>query len=130
MAVICRRTTLGYCQPGLANSLGLFVALMALTLAPVETWASKQKVVRKDTAKNKSATAVAPVQKLSKSQTRNALLRQPTAPAIDLSERREQSIHRVRSGETLTEVLARYRIAPADRLLWTRTLKRNSGSEV
>src|SRR5512139_2968972 len=105
MAVICRRTTLGSCQPGLTNSLGLFVALIALVLAPIETWASKQKVVRKDTAKNKSATAVAPVQKLSKNQTRTALLRQPVSPAIDLSERREQTIHRARAGETLTEVL-------------------------
>lgn len=129
-AAICRRTTLGCYQPGLTNTLGLFVALMALVLAPVEAWASKQKVVRKDTPKNKSAPAAAPVQKLSKNQTRNALLRQPTAPPIDLSERREQSIHRVRAGETLNEVLARYRVSPADRQLWARTLKRNSGSEV
>jgi murein DD-endopeptidase MepM/ murein hydrolase activator NlpD len=114
----------------LANRLGQLSALLAVVaLAPVDASATKQKNLRKDTAKAKTV-STAPGQRLAKSQTRNALLRQPTAQPVDLSERREQSIHRVRSGETLTEVLNRYGVAPADRLLWARTMKRNFGTEM
>jgi murein DD-endopeptidase MepM/ murein hydrolase activator NlpD len=122
---------LSYYLPKSVNCLGLSLALLAtLALAPVDASATKQKSLRKETARGKSTTVAAPLQKFSKSQTRNALLRQPTPQPIDPLERREQSIHRVRSGETLTDVLGRYGVPQADKQLWVRTMKRNFGSEV
>ena len=106
------------------------VLVATVALAPVDASATKQKNIRKETAKGKSTAVAAPVQRFSKNQTRNALLRQPILQPIDPLERREQAIHRVRSGETLTEVLGRYSVPPADKQLWVRTMKRNFGSEV
>ena len=117
--------------PKSTDSLGLLMALLAVVaLAPVDASASNQKSPRKEAAKGKSTTVAAPLQKFSKSQTRNALLRQPTPQPVDPSERREQSIYRVRSAETLTEVLGRYGVPQADKQLWVRTMKRNFGSEL
>ena len=132
MAVICRRATLSYGFPGFANCVGLFALLATVVLAQVDADASatKQKSLRKETPKGKSAPVAAPIQKFSKSQRRNALLRQPTPQPIDPLERREQAIYRVRSGETLTEVLGRYGVPQADKQLWARTMKRNFGSEI
>ena len=130
-AAIFRRAKLSCGFSRSADCLGLLMALLALVaLAPVDASATKQKGLRKETPKGKSTTVAAPLQKFSKSQTRNALLRQPTPQPIDPLERREQSIHRVRSGETLTDVLGRYRVPQADKQLWVRTMKRNFGSEV
>ena len=116
---------------GFAHRLGLFLVLLAtVVLTPLDASATKQKSPRKEAAKGKTSTVAAPIQKFSKSQTRNALLRQPASQLIDPLERREQSMHRVRSGETLTEVLSRYGVPLADKQLWVRTMKRNFGGEV
>ncbi len=121
-----------YGLPNSANSLGVLMALLAtVALAPVEASANKEKSLRKEAPQGKSATVAAPIQKFSKSQRRNALLRQPSPPqSIDPLERREQAIYRLRTAETLTEVLGRYGVPQADKQLWVRTMKRNFGSEV
>jgi murein DD-endopeptidase MepM/ murein hydrolase activator NlpD len=108
----------------------LIGSLAILALTPLDALATSQKGFRKDTSKGKSAVPPAPAQRLSKGQARNALLRQPVTPPSELSDRRELTIHRVRPGETLSDVLGRYGISQADRLLWARTMKRNFGSEV
>ncbi|MGH7886728.1 MAG: peptidoglycan DD-metalloendopeptidase family protein [Candidatus Binatia bacterium] len=131
MTVIRRRATPGYGFPGFANRLGLFIVLLAtVALTPVDASATKQKGLRKEPAKGKSATVAAPMQRFSKGQTRNALLRQPSPQPIDPLEKREQIVYRVRSRDTLTEVLGRYGVPQADRQLWVRTMKRNFGAEV
>jgi murein DD-endopeptidase MepM/ murein hydrolase activator NlpD len=102
-----------------------------VAMAPVDASAAKQKTPRKEPARSKPSTTsiTVPIQRLTNNQARSALLRQPTAPAIDLAEKRQQTVYRVRSGETLTEILTRYGVPQADRLLWARTMKRNFGSE-
>ena len=129
-ASICHQLVAGIRFPGSSNRLALFAWLMAIvTLTPVDATASKQKTPRKETVKSKSTAVSAPIQKLTKAQTRSALLRQPSSQPVDPVERREQTIYRVRSGETLTEVLGRHGVPQADRQLWARTMKRNFGSE-
>lgn len=131
MTAICRRATLRCGFPGIAHRLGLFIVLLvSVALTPVDASATKQKSLRKEAAKGKPTPVAAPIQRLSKSQTRNALLRQPTSQPIDPLERREQSVYRLRSGETLTEVLGRFGVPQADKQLWVRTMKRNFGGEI
>jgi murein DD-endopeptidase MepM/ murein hydrolase activator NlpD len=131
MTVIWRRATLSCGFPGFAHRLGLFIVLLAtVPLTPHDASASKQKSLRKEVAKGKPNAVATPIKRFSRSQTRNALLRQPTSQPIDPLERRDQSVYRVRSGDTLTEVLGRYRVPQADKQLWVRTMKRNYGGEV
>jgi len=131
MTAISHRATLSCGFSVSSHRLGLFIALLvSLALTPVDASATNKKSPRVVAAKGKSTTVAAPIQRFSKSQTRNALLRQPVSQPIDPSERREQSVYRVRSGDTLTEVLGRYGVSQADRQLWVRTMKRNFGGEV
>jgi len=127
---ICRWFVAGFIFPRIYDSFGLIACLLAMvTIVPVDASAAKQKTARKEPAKSKSTPIAGPIKKLTNNQTRNALFRQPTPPTIDLLEKRQQTVHRVRNGETLTEVLTRYSVPQADRLLWARTMKRNVGSE-
>lgn len=130
MTVICRRATLSCGLIGSAYRLGLAIVLM-VTVAPpsLDASANKPKSPRKEAPKGKSTSVAAPIQIISKSQPRNALRRQPSSQPVDPLERREQSVYRVRPGETLTEVLGRYGVPLADRQLWARTMKRNFGGE-
>ena len=101
-----------------------------LTLAPMEAAAAKQKTPRKEPAKGKTVNSVTiPIQRLANNQARTALRRQPSPPTSDSTENRQQAIYRIRSGETLSDILTRYDVPQADRLLWSRTMKRNFGSE-
>lgn len=132
MTAIYRRATFNCGVPELAYRLRLFIVLLVtVALTPHDASATnKQKSPRKEVAKGKPTTAAPPSQKNFKSQTRNALLRQPNPQPVDPLEKREQSIYRVRSGETLSEVLGRYGVPLADRQLWARTMKRNFGGEI
>jgi murein DD-endopeptidase MepM/ murein hydrolase activator NlpD len=128
MAVIHRKAAASPGPAGWRSHLALTAVLAAfIGFTPDRVFATKQQSVRKASSKAKSP---APAQKISRTQTRNALLRQPTAPPTDLTERRQQMIHRVRSGEMLTEILGRYGVPPADKQLWVRTMKRNFGTEM
>jgi len=102
-----------------------------VALAPVDASAAKQKTPRKEPARSKPSTTsiTVPIQRLTNNQARTALRRQPTPPIVDLLEKRQQTVYRLRSGESLTEILTRYGVPQADRLLWARTMKRNFGSE-
>ena len=127
---ICRWFVAGIRFLCVYDSYGLIACLVALVaLAPTDASAAKQKNPRKDAARSKTTSVTVPIQRLANNQARSALLRQPIAPAIDLAEKRQQTVYRVRSGDTLTEILTRYGVPQADRLLWTRTMKRNFGSE-
>ncbi len=129
---ICRWFLAGFKFLCVNDSYGPIACLLAMVaMAPVDASAAKQKTPRKEPARSKPSTTsiTVPIQRLTNNQARSALLRQPTAPAIDLAEKRQQTVYRVRSGETLTEILTRYGVPQADRLLWARTMKRNFGSE-
>ena len=117
----------------LHKTFGVALVAAALAMAPMPSEAAKQHQPQKQTVRGKQSTAPAqasaPAKRLTKNQAHRALLRQPTPPPIDLSDKRELVSYRVRAGETLTEMLTRHNVSRAESLLWARTLTRNLGSE-
>ena len=107
----------------------LWVFAAITILIPPEARGAKQKTVRKDTTKSKSATP-GPVQKLADTESHKAFLRQPITLPIDPLEKREHVVHRTRTGETLSQVLARYYVPDAEKQFWVRSIMRNTGSHV
>jgi murein DD-endopeptidase MepM/ murein hydrolase activator NlpD len=125
-------------QPGtsiLPKILGSSLIVAALAVAPLNSAAAKQPPAPKQVVRGKQAPAPAsvqasaPVRRLTKGQAHGALLRQPSPPPIDFSEKRELVSYRVRPGETLSDVLTRNNVSRAESLLWARTMTRNIGSE-
>jgi murein DD-endopeptidase MepM/ murein hydrolase activator NlpD len=115
------------CGQFFPRGLNFFVWLWIITalsaMLPQEVRGAKQKAVRKDVPKGKSA-PTGPV-KLADTQTRRSLFPPPTAQPIDPMEKREHVTHRVRSGETLSQVLARYYVPDAEKQFWVRSIMRN-----
>ena len=99
-----------------------------VTMRPSEADAVKPKPVHKKASKAKPSPLVVPVHTFNKFQARTALLRTPASGAIDLAEKREHVVHRVRSGETLPELLNRFNLSRTEKQLWLRAIKRNGGS--
>jgi murein DD-endopeptidase MepM/ murein hydrolase activator NlpD len=126
-----------FIQPGcgrfLPRSLNFFVWLWLITalsaVLPHEVRGAKQKTVRKDAPKGKPAPA-SPVRKLTDAQAHKTLLSPPIASPVDPLEKREHVIHRVRAGETLSQVFARYYVPDAEKQFWVRSIMRNMGSPV
>src|SRR6266508_1796305 len=126
-----------FIQPGcgrfLPRSLNFFVWLWLITalsaLLPHEVRGAKQKTVRKDAPKGKPAPA-SPASKLTDTPAHKTLLPPPIASPVDPLEKREHVIHRVRAGETLSQVLARYYVPDAEKQFWVRSIMRNMGSQV
>lgn len=110
---------------------GIMTGLLVVT--PVDVEAAKQKAARKEVARGKtspaSAQSTTPPKRLTKAQAHSALLRQPSPQPIDLSDRRERVVYRVRPAETLSDVLTRHNVSQAERQLWARTMIRNLGTE-
>jgi murein DD-endopeptidase MepM/ murein hydrolase activator NlpD len=105
--------------------LATFIAVLLMNV--VQAHAAKQKTVRKETPKAKSTPATVtnrPTTPESKSLFRSSFL-----PLPDAFEKREQMTHRVRSGETIADVLARYGLPAGDRQLWSRSINRNLGRQ-
>jgi murein DD-endopeptidase MepM/ murein hydrolase activator NlpD len=119
-------------QPGcgqfLPRSLNFLVWLWVITvltaMLPPEVRGAKQKTARKDVPKGKSA-PTEPV-KLTDAQARKILLPSPIEQPIDPLEKREHIMHRVRSGETLSQVLGRYYVPDAEKQFWVRSVIRNT----
>jgi murein DD-endopeptidase MepM/ murein hydrolase activator NlpD len=123
-----------FIKPGCGRSLpNFFVWLWIITLLsaflPHEVRGAKQKTVRKDTSKGKSAPA-SPVRKLTDAPVHQTLLPPPIASPVDPLEKREHVIHRVRAGEILSQVLARYYVPDAEKQFWVRSIMRNMRSPV
>jgi murein DD-endopeptidase MepM/ murein hydrolase activator NlpD len=106
----------------------LWIITALSAMLPQEVRGAKQKTVRKDVPNGKSASR-GPV-KLADTQARGTLLPAPTAQPVDPLEKREHVMHRVRSGETLSQVLARYYVPDAEKQFWVRSILRNTGSQV
>jgi len=95
--------------------------------------AAKQKTVRKEPPKGKTTSNAPASQKPAASQVQQVQkvsLRQPILPLVDNLEKREHVVHRVKSGETLSQILARYYVPEADKQFWVRSITRNGGSQV
>jgi murein DD-endopeptidase MepM/ murein hydrolase activator NlpD len=100
-----------------------------VTTRPLEAQAAKLKAIRKETAKNKPTAPAPPVRTLTNAQAQKALLRTPPPAPIDALEKREQVVQRVRSGESLPQLLSRFNLLPAERQLWARAISRNTGTQ-
>ena len=88
---ICRWFVAGFRFLCVNDSYGLIACLLALVaFAPVDASAAKQKNPRKEPVKGKTTSVTVPIQKLANNQARSALLRNPTAPAIDIGEKRQK----------------------------------------
>ena len=112
----------------LIRSLVWFWVIGAIvTTSPLPARAAKLKSVRKEASKNKPAPPVPPGQTFTKAQAQKALLRTPAAAPIDPGEKREHVVYRVRSGESLPQVLSRFNLSPAEKQLWVRAIKRYGG---
>src|SRR5262245_40634205 len=104
--------------------------LAALGLSSFTAHAAKQKTVRKEPPKGKTSPAPTPAQKPTNRQVQNVSLRQPMPTPMDALEKRDHVVHRVRSGENLSQILARYYVSEADKQFWVRSMMRNGASQV
>jgi murein DD-endopeptidase MepM/ murein hydrolase activator NlpD len=110
----------------LIRSLVWFWVIGAIvTTRPSEAQAAKLKSIRKEASRSKPTAPVLPVRTFTKAQAQKALLRAPTPAPIDPAEKREHVVHRVRSGESLPQLLSRFNLLPAEKQLWLRAIKRN-----
>ena len=99
-----------------------------LAVRPSAAKAAKQKPLAKETLKGKSAPKTSSVRKPNNSQPDNAL-RQSEPPSTELLEKRDHVVQRTRGGDTLTQLLSRFRLPQTEKLLWTRSVKRTFGSQ-
>jgi murein DD-endopeptidase MepM/ murein hydrolase activator NlpD len=105
--------------------LWIFAAVFALK--PSEAEAARQKVIKSESPKGKTATASP--QKSTLTQSNKALLKEPETPPVDPLEMREHVVHRARAGDTLPGLINRFALPLAEKQLWVRTVKRNLGAQ-
>ena len=98
-----------------------------LALAVVDAHAVKQRTVRKESPRAKSNPATPTIQKVASNSSSQSLLRSSVPQLIDTMESREHVLHKVRPGETFTDVLGRYNVPVAEKQLWVRALTRDYG---
>ena len=96
----------------------LWVIGSIFALKPTVTQAAKQKTLRKETPKGKTAAPAPPIKRLTKPQSE--------VPA-DALERREHVIQQTKVGDTLQELLSRFGLPNGERQLWTRSIQRDIG---
>jgi murein DD-endopeptidase MepM/ murein hydrolase activator NlpD len=99
-----------------------------LGMKPSEANAVKQKNVRKEVSKAKTKPATGPARQ-AKAPARNALLRQPILPPLD-PDRREYMVAKARSGDTIGAILSRFQIPQAEKSLWERSIRRDTGNRM
>lgn len=105
--------------------LSALVALLAISSSVAH--AAKQRTIRKEPPRTKPNSSTPTLQKVASAQSAKPLLRSSLPEPIDPFESREHVLHRVRQGETFTDVLARYSLPQAEKQLWARSLSRDSG---
>lgn len=98
-----------------------------LSTTPDEATAGREKSVRKEPAKGK-AFPPAPLRRVANAPSRSFLKTPEVIPGVDPSDKREHVVHQVRSGETLTAILNRFRLAASEKQLWGRSIRQNLGS--
>ena len=103
----------------------VFAAILATT--PDKAAAAREKSVRKEPAKGKSFPP-APLRRLTNAPSRSFLKTREMIPDADPLDKREHVVYHVRSGETLTAILNRFRLAASEKQLWGRSIRQNLGS--
>lgn len=95
-----------------------------------EAHAAKQKALRKEPTKGKpNSTPGTSQEKGAGGPGQKAWLRRTVPPPVENLEKREHVVHRVKPGETLTQILSRYYVSDAEKRLWIRSIVRNAGAQ-
>ena len=106
----------------------LWVFSAVVAMKPSAAEGSPQKTVRKETPKNKPTPKTDSTRKISNSPAHNALFRQEPAP-VDPLEKREHVVQQTKLGDTLPELLSRFRLPQTEKQLWTRSVRRSFGAQ-
>ena len=110
------------------NTLVWFWILTAVfALKPSGAEAARKKLAKNESPKSK--TSAPSIQRLPLVQSRKALLKETESPAIDPLEMREHVVHRARTGDTLPGLINRFALTATEKLLWSRTVRKNFGSQ-
>ena len=98
--------------------------MAVLALSPVDATATNQRTVRKVVPKTKPNPAGPTIRKVASAQAAKPTLRSRLPEPFDPLERRQHVLHRVRPGDTFSEILGRYHLPEAEKQLWLRSLTR------
>ena len=98
-------------------------------MKPSRAEAARQKAVRKEPARFKAISPASPGRISGNGHVPKALLRQPDPAPSDFLEKREHVVQQTKHGDTLLELLSRFRLPPAEKQVWTRSIKRNFGAQ-
>ena len=102
----------------------VFAAVAAMK--PLETQAAKNKAVRKEASKENAARASNPTApKITHNRPPNPYLRQRENTSLDPLEKREHVVRRIRAGDTLPGLFARFGLGQSERQMWVRSIQRN-----
>lgn len=102
----------------------VFAAVTAMK--PVATHAAKNKAVRKEASKENAPRASTPTaRKITNHRPPNPLLKQRENTSLDPLEKREHVVRRIRAGDTLPGLLARFGLGQSERQMWARSIQRN-----
>ncbi len=99
--------------------LSVIVATGAVT--PAEAKATSQKAVSKGPSKAKAAVPTPPFRRL----TYNTLLPAREATPLDLLDRGQHVVHRIRSRDNLSQVLNRFNLTASEKQLWERSIRQH-----
>ena len=99
--------------------LSVIVATGAVT--PAEAEATSQKAVSKGPSKAKAAVPTPPFRRL----TYNTLLPAREATPLDLLDRGQHVVHRIRSRDNLSQVLNRFNLTASEKQLWERSIRQH-----
>src|SRR3954447_24530184 len=98
-----------------------------LSTSPDTAGAARDKSVRNEPAKGKSFPP-APLRRLTNAQSRSFLKTREVIPDVDPLDKRDHVVYQVRTGETLTGILNRFRLTASEKQLWGRSFRQNLGS--
>jgi murein DD-endopeptidase MepM/ murein hydrolase activator NlpD len=100
---------------------------MLIGMRPPHVEAARQKTARKEPSQVKTSAPASSVRGSGKAS--KALLGQPDPAPSDSLEKREYVVQQTKRGDTLVALLSRLRLPPAEKQVWTRSIKRNFGAQ-
>jgi murein DD-endopeptidase MepM/ murein hydrolase activator NlpD len=104
-----------------------FIAVLLVNF--VQAHAARQKTTRKETPKTKYNPATGPIRKVASIPAAKPLLNSPFSQSLDSLDKWEHMTHRVRSGETISDMLDRYGLTAGERQQWARSMTRDIGRQ-
>jgi murein DD-endopeptidase MepM/ murein hydrolase activator NlpD len=99
----------------------LSVIVAAGAMTPAEAEATSQKAVSKGPSKAKAAVPTPPFRRL----TYNTLLPAREATPLDLLDRGQHVVYRIRSKDNLSQILNRFNLTASEKQLWERSIRQH-----